>query len=83
MKIEAYIIDELPVAGFMCLKSMSFYYIGCHFSHPRPAVIACVLTLPIAIVLIFACIYVIYTFSREVRRSGPSESSYKAVECLC
>lgn len=39
MKIEASVINEWPVAGFMCLKSAGFYrYIECQFSHPKSAV---------------------------------------------
>jgi hypothetical protein len=51
MEIEGSVADEWLVAGFMCLKSIGFCYIGCQFSHPKSALIACVLTLRTVIVL--------------------------------
>jgi hypothetical protein len=82
MKIEASVIDERLVAGFMCLKSIDFCYIGCQFSHAKSAVIACVRTLRAVIVVMFACIHVICMISRELRMSGRSLISYRAPESL-
>jgi hypothetical protein len=70
MKIEASAVDEWLDAGFMCLKSIGFCYIGCQFSHPKSALIACVLTLRTVIVLM------------SVRMSGLPLISYRAAESL-
>jgi hypothetical protein len=86
MKIEASVIDEWPVAGFMCLKSVGFdHYIGCQCSQPKSAVIACVRALRPAIVLIFVCIHVVYTLSRKVRMSVDflTETSNRRVSAHC